>query len=173
MDVDADLRWPDFATLDLYCDRVASAVGRLSVNVFGMERGAGVKLAHHLGRALQFTNILRDIDEDAAIGRVYLPREALAHAGIMPSTPQALVLDPGVDTAARWLAPRAQMHFIEASALLASRPKGQLIAPRLMEEAYSRLLTRMMVQGWHAPRRRLRTSKWRLALSALRHMVLG
>ena len=65
MDVVADIRAPDFATFDLYCDRVASAVGRLSVRVFGMEREAGLALAHHLGRALQMTNILRDLDEDA------------------------------------------------------------------------------------------------------------
>ena len=82
MDVDADIRGPDFATLDLYCDRVASAVGRLSVKVFGMDESPDAKLAHHLGRALQFTNILRDLDEDAAMGRLYLPAEALAAAGI-------------------------------------------------------------------------------------------
>ena len=82
MDLDADLRAPDWATLDLYCDRVASAVGRLSVRIFGIEPKTGDRLAHHLGRALQLTNILRDLDEDAAIGRLYLPREALQHAGI-------------------------------------------------------------------------------------------
>ena len=62
MDVRADIRAPDHATLDLYCDRVACAVGRLSVRVFGMPREAGLALAHHLGRALQLTNILRDLD---------------------------------------------------------------------------------------------------------------
>ena len=77
MDVAEDIVAPDLATLDLYCDRVASAVGRLSIKVFGMEEGPGFELAHHLGRALQLTNILRDIDEDAAIGRLYLPREYL------------------------------------------------------------------------------------------------
>src|SRR5260370_33519451 len=81
MDVDEDIRAPDLATLDLYCDRVASAVGRLSVKVFGMDEGPGTELAHHLGRALQFTNILRDLDEDAAMGRLYLPAEALAASG--------------------------------------------------------------------------------------------
>jgi len=172
-DVDGDVRWPSFAEFDLYCDRVASAVGRLSVNVFGMERSEGVALAYHLGRALQFTNILRDIDEDASIGRVYLPMEALSHAGIRPTTPEALVADPGVDAAARWLAPRAQEHFRAAGAILAARPKGRLVAPRLMEEAYSRVLAQMLAQGWQAPRRRVSTSKWRLALSLLRHMVLG
>ena len=49
MDLDGDIRWPPYATLDLYCDRVASAVGRLSVRVFGMEREPGLALAHHLG----------------------------------------------------------------------------------------------------------------------------
>ena len=173
MDVDADIRWPDFATLDLYCDRVASAVGRLSVNVFGMDRATGVQLAHHLGRALQFTNILRDIDEDAAIGRVYLPAEALAVAGITPATPAALVADRRLDAAARWLAEPARGHFVAANAILAARPRGRLIAPRLMEEGYARLLTQMIAQGWQAPRLRLRTSKWRLVLAALRYSVLG
>ena len=56
---------------------MASAVGRLSVRVFGMPEAEGAALAHHLGRALQLTNILRDLDEDAAIDRLYLPREAL------------------------------------------------------------------------------------------------
>ena len=82
MDVPQDIRAPDLATLDLYCDRVASAVGRLSVRVFGLAQDDGILLAHHLGRALQLTNILRDIDEDAGIGRLYLPREGLLHAGI-------------------------------------------------------------------------------------------
>src|SRR5205807_5471756 len=68
MDVIADIRAPDDATLDVYCNRVASAVGRLSVRVFGMGHQDGVALAHHLGRALQLTNILRDLDADARVG---------------------------------------------------------------------------------------------------------
>src|SRR6185312_11412078 len=82
MDVAEDIVAPDLATLDLYCDRVASAVGRLSIKVFGMDEGPGFELAHHLGRALQLTNILRDIDEDADIGRLYLPREYLETATV-------------------------------------------------------------------------------------------
>ena len=173
MDVDADIRWPDYATLDLYCDRVASAVGRLSVNVFGMDRGPGVALAHHLGRALQLTNILRDIDEDAGIGRVYLPAEALAAAGIGPTTPEALCADVRLDTAARWLARHAEGHFGDAAAILAARPKGLLVAPRLMEVAYARLLRQMVSRGWAPPRGRVKVSKMLLALSALRFSLLG
>lgn len=172
MDLDRDIRWPDFAELDLYCDRVASAVGRLSVRVFGMERDTGLALAHHLGRALQFTNILRDIDEDAAIGRVYLPKEALDAAGIVPTTPEALAADARIDPAARWLAVKAQRHFAEANTILGARPKGHLVAPRLMDVAYSRVLERMMSQGWQPPRRRVRTSKLRLLWSILRFSLL-
>ncbi|MBS0268546.1 MAG: squalene/phytoene synthase family protein, partial [Proteobacteria bacterium] len=82
MDIVRDLRAPEWKVLDLYCDRAASAVGRLSVRIFGMEEGPGIELSHNLGRALQLTNILRDIDEDAAMGRLYLPKEALRECGL-------------------------------------------------------------------------------------------
>ena len=170
-DLDGEVRWPAFAELDLYCDRVASAVGRLSVKVFGMERETGIQLSHHLGRALQFTNILRDIDEDAGIGRVYLPREALDAAGIVPTTPAAVAADPRLDLAARWFAPKASEHFAAAHAILAAKPKGHLIAPRLMDSAYSRVLARMIRQGWQAPRQRIGTSKLRLVLALIRYSL--
>ena len=168
MDVEQDIRWPDFATLDLYCDRVASAVGRLSVKIFGMPDGDGKLLAHHLGRALQFTNILRDIDEDAGIGRVYLAREHLEAAGVSLTTPEALAHDPKVDAAARTLAVHAQAHFKEAQAILKRRPPGHLIAPRLMAAVYSPILDRMQAQGWAPPRRRIKVNKTALIFTALR-----
>ena len=103
MDVAADIRAPSYAVLDLYCDRVASAVGRLCVRVFGMDEGEGLALSHHLGRALQLTNILRDVDEDAGIGRLYLPAEGLAAGGIYSRDPAEVMRHPGIDAAARWL----------------------------------------------------------------------
>jgi phytoene synthase len=168
MDVEEDIRWPDFATLDLYCDRVASAVGRLSVKVFGMDDADGVPLAHHLGRALQFTNILRDIDEDAEIGRVYLAREFLDDAGITLGTPLQVTQDPRVDIAARQLAQRAKAHFAQADAILKRRPKGHLIAPRLMAAVYAPILKRMEAQGWAPPRTRIKVNKAALILTAVR-----
>ena len=114
MDVVADIRAPDDATLDLYCDRVASAVGRLSVRVFGMEEGDGIALAHHLGRALQLTNILRDLDEDAALGRLYLPAEALRAAGITTTDPAAVLASPALGQVCATLVERARRHFAEA-----------------------------------------------------------
>jgi len=173
MDVDQDIRAPDLATLDLYCDRVASAVGRLSVKVFGMDEAPGLTLAHHLGRALQLTNILRDLDEDATIGRLYMPAELLAAAGIESDDPAVVVDDPRLATAATALAALAKDHYAKAQAVLAERPKGRMIAPRLMYGVYSRILERMTQIGWAPPRSRVRVSKLELIWILIRRGLLG
>ncbi|WP_404368118.1 presqualene diphosphate synthase HpnD [Sphingomonas sp. MMS24-J45] len=167
-DVERDVRWPTFEELDLYCDRVASAVGRLSVKIFGMDDAVGIDLAYHLGRALQFTNILRDVDEDADIGRVYLPAEPLLAAGVELLDPITVVGDPRVDAACRFLAAKAHEHFRAAEAILAQRPRGHLIAPRLMAAVYAPILRRMEAVGWAPPRKRIKTNKPALLLTALR-----
>ena len=172
MDVAGDIRWPPMAELDLYCDRVASAVGRLSVRVFGMDEALGIALAFDLGRALQLTNILRDIDEDAAIGRVYLPQEALTATGIALTTPMEVIADPRVDTACRALAKVAHAHYAKAHAILAARPRGHLIAPRLMEAVYSKVLKRTEAIGWAPPRRRVTMSKPALLWTVARLLVM-
>jgi phytoene synthase len=173
MDVAADIRAPDLTTLDLYCDRVASAVGRLSTRIFGMEAAPGLALAHHLGRALQLTNILRDLDEDAGIGRLYLPRELLAEAGIDAEEPAAAIADPRVDLACRALAERALAHFAEADRVLRARPQGRLLAPRIMGDVYRSLLQDMLAAGWAPPRRRVRIGKPRLFWILARRGLFG
>ena len=171
MDAVEDIRAPSLETLDLYCDRVASAVGRLSVKVFGMDDGPGRKLAHHLGRALQLTNILRDIDEDAAIGRLYLPREYLVEAGIAGSEPLEVIANPALDTACRAVARLAHEHYRAADAVMRARPRprGYLCAPRLMGAVYSRILAQTERAGWAPPRRRQRMARWHLLWLALCH----
>jgi squalene synthase HpnD len=173
MDVDADIRAPDLEALNLYCDRVAVAVGRLSIRIFGMEEGPGLQLAHRLGRALQLTNILRDLDEDAAIGRLYLPRELLAKAGIVTTDPGAAIGDPRVDGACRELAALALEHFAAADRVMRARPRGRLLAPRLMSAVYRTILQRMLVEGWVAPRRRVRIGKPRLLWIVARCSIFG
>ena len=173
MDIEADICAPDTATLDLYCDRVASAVGRLSVRIFGMEHEPGLTLAHHLCRALQLTNILRDIDEDAAIGRAYLPREHLLAAGVNIETPAHIAMDDNVDAACRDVAALAHVHFAAASKVLASRPKGHLIAPRLMAAVYSKILRRMEAASWRGPRHRIKVGKAELIWTVVRVGLLG
>ncbi len=173
MDVEADIRAPDLATLGLYCDRVAVAVGRLSTRVFGMEEAPGGELAHHLGRALQLTNILRDLDEDAAVGRLYLPRELLMRAGIESTEPAAVIGDARVDGACRALAAQALDHFKAADRLMRSKPRGSLLAPRLMGAVYRALLDRMLAEGWAPPRRRVRIGKPYLLYLVVRCSVFG
>ena len=87
---------PTSPTLDLYCDRVASAVGHLSVRVFGDPSPAAAPRRRSLGRALQLTNILRDLDEDARRGRLYLPRELLDRHGIRGAEPVTVLAPSGV-----------------------------------------------------------------------------
>ncbi len=171
MDVRADIRAPDLATLDLYCDRVASAVGRLSVRVFGMPEKDGIELAHHLGRALQLTNTLRDIDEDAGIGRLYLPRELLEQESITGNDPQAVLAEPALARVCAAVAALASEHFKQADAIMARRPRTQVRAPRIMGEAYKRILRRLTARGWAAPRERIKLSKSEFAQILIRSYV--
>jgi len=172
MDVVADIRAPDLATFDLYCDRVSSAVGRLSVRVFGMEKQDGLALAHHLGRALQITNILRDLDEDAAIGRLYLPREALADAGIATGDPAAVLASPAIGQACAAVATRAERHFAEAEAIMARSARRTVRTPRIMATAYRMMFDQMIARGWQAPRRPVRLRRWQFLWILLRCAIL-
>jgi phytoene synthase len=169
MDVDSDIVAPDAATLDLYCDRVASAVGRLSVRVFGMPEDDGVALAHHLGRALQLTNILRDIDEDASIGRLYLPRENLAAAGVMDPTPEKVAAMGDLDAVCLPLLAQAKDHFEKADAIMAERPRDEIRAPKIMSLAYGAIWRKLAARGFAKPRETIKTPKLTLIGAILRY----
>jgi phytoene synthase len=171
MDVLETVTAPDWATLDLYCDRVASAVGRLSVRVFGMDEAPGIALAHHLGRALQLTNILRDIDEDAAIDRLYLPREALLRAGVTELTPMTAVAHPAIGKVCELVSARAEAHFAEAHGILAKTPRVAARTPRIMAEAYRLILSKLIVRGWDAPRASVKPRKSRYLWIVLRCLL--
>jgi len=172
MDVVADIRAPDWAKLDAYCDRVASAVGRLCVRVFGMEEKAGIALAYHLGRALQLTNILRDVDEDAAIGRLYLPREALQAANILTNDPAAVLAHPRLGEACAEVVARAQGHFAEADRIMKKCTRKSVRAPRIMSAAYQAILRKLVKRGWAAPRAPVKVSKPLLLLTILRYALI-
>jgi phytoene synthase len=169
MDAERDIRAPSLADLDLYCDRVASAVGRLSIKIFGMDEDPGFDLAHHLGRALQLTNILRDVDEDAAIGRLYLPREYLEEMDCCRQMdPAAIVAKPEIDMVCRKVAALAHRHYDAANRILAARPKGRIKTPRLMGAVYSEILRLSEAQGFAPPRHRASLPKSKLLSLVLR-----
>jgi phytoene synthase len=172
MDVPQDIRAPDLATLDLYCDRVASAVGRLSVRVFGVPEDDGILLAHHLGRALQLTNILRDIDEDAGIGRLYLPREGLLHAGITSAEPFKVISDPALPKVCAPLVTRARAHFEKADEVMARNRRRVVRAPRIMSKYYRAILELLVARGFAAPRAPVRLNKLSRIAILLRYALI-
>jgi len=172
MDVPQDIRAPDLATLDLYCDRVASAVGRLSVRVFGLPESDGISLAHHLGRALQLTNILRDIDEDAGIGRLYLPREGLLHAGITSNDPQKVIAERALPKACVSLVERAKMHFEKADEIMKRNSRRAVRAPRIMSKYYRAILELLIARGFALPRAPVRVGKIAKLAILLRYSII-
>lgn len=173
MDVDgapdaAGMIAPDMATLRLYCSRVAGAVGLLLVRIFADDRRPDDDaFALALGEALQLTNILRDIDEDAALGRLYLPQEALAAAGIATADPAAALRHPDLPQACHWLAAQAERRFADAAVLLAGCGRRRLWPAAAMMTLYRRLLDRMVARGWDGPRRRPRLTGRECALAAI------
>jgi presqualene diphosphate synthase len=171
MDVLNNIQAPDFVTLDLYCDRVASAVGRLSVRVFRLPKEEGRQLAEHLGRALQLTNILRDLDEDAAINRLYLPREFLAEAAITSTGPGTVLAHPALPEVCGRIVALARWRFAEADKIMNAHPRRMVRTPRVMSEAYKSILAALVARGWSSPRPQVKLSKPRLAVILLRHFI--
>jgi squalene synthase HpnD len=159
MDAGAPLRAPSMAELDLYCARVASAVGLLSVRVFGAPVEEGKRVAHALGRAFQLTNILRDLAEDAALGRLYLPRELLAGNGIDSRDPAVVLRHPNLSRVCAELARLAQGYFDQATVAMAACPRRTMRPARVMMEVYRRILHRLVARGWHRPEERVSLPK--------------
>ncbi len=168
MDAGAPIVAPSLAMLDLYCDRVAAAVGHLSVRAFGDGSPAADEVAHALGRALQLTNILRDIAEDAARGRLYLPREWLDEAGV-PATPEGALASPGLPAVCARLAALAHRYFDDARAAMARCDRRAMKPARLMGATYAALLARLEWRGWSQPAGRVSLPKWQKLWLALRH----
>lgn len=168
MDAAGPIVAPDMATLRLYCARVAGAVGLLSVRIFGIAEDAGRRLADALGEAVQLVNILRDIDEDAELGRLYLPREALARDGV-PAEPAAAIRHPGLDGVACELLVLARTRFAEAERVMAGQVRRTTRTPRIIHAVYSRLADRLEATGFAFPRTRVRLGTAEKLAIALRH----
>ena len=168
MDAETVIVAPGLATLDLYCDRVAAAVGRLSVRAFGDSSPAADKVAWSLGRALQLTNILRDIKEDADRGRLYLPAEYLDFAHV-PHDPIAALHSTALPVVCARLAADARGHFREARAQMALCDRAAMKPARLMGETYAAILTCLEQSRWRDPSQRVSLPMWRKLWLLLRY----
>jgi presqualene diphosphate synthase len=111
MDSQRDIRAPSLAELDLYCARVAVAIGLLSMRILGVTTPAGERVAGALGRAIRLTNILRDLTEDGARHRLYLPRELLLAHGIVATMPSYVLAQPALPAVCQDLARLAENHY--------------------------------------------------------------
>ena len=148
MDVAGSVRIADMDELRHYCDLVACAVGRISARIFGLPQDLGDALAAALGEALQLTNILRDLDEDARVDRLYIPQTLLNAHGVVATKPSEILTDPAISDVCEDIAQIAQNRFDEAAiilALCAHRPARPAI---IMMESYRCVLQRLRRRGW-------------------------
>ncbi len=148
MDAAEDINAPSLEELDLYCDRVAGAVGRISAKIFGASQDQADRVANALGRALQLTNILRDLAEDAARGRLYLPSELLDKYGITERAPSAVLADRNLSKVCAEIAALAHKCYAEAGAAMKACPPGTMRPARVMGAVYADILARLEKRGW-------------------------
>lgn len=172
MDADERVRLGDMDELELYCDRVAAAVGRLSVRVFGMPEQEGDDLAAALGQALQLTNILRDLAEDAARDRLYLPADLLRAHGIPADDADAVLRAGNLHLVCELLADIARRRFAEADRLIRAAERDQVRPAAMMMAVYRELLAELTARGWRDPHRRVQLPRWRKLWLAFRYGVL-
>jgi phytoene synthase len=142
--------------LNLYGRRVAGSVGALSIRIFGAP--SAHDFAVGLGRTLQLVNILRDVDEDAACERVYVPLSRLAQLGVQDAPAAALVADPRFARVCANLAEEAQSGFAAADMALRHLDRRALKPAILMMENYRRVLDRLQARGWGVRQGKLRLS---------------
>ena len=142
MDLDVK-RYPDFEALDQYCYRVASVVGLLSIEIFGYQHPGCKDYAVHLGKALQLTNILRDVRGDAERGRIYLPLAELSRFGVREEELLRFEYSPRFRDLARSVAQRARQFYQLASETLPPADRRAMGTAELMGSVYWRLLRKL------------------------------
>ena len=148
MDAVPEVRITDMDELTLYCDRVACAVGRLSVQIFGLGEEMGKKLAFAQGQALQLTNILRDIADDARQGRLYIPRDLLDFYNIAAGDLSSVLRHPAFPKACETLAGVAEQNFEKADAVIAECDHVKIRPAIVMMETYRRIFAKLKRRGW-------------------------
>lgn len=149
--VEADLditRYETWEQLDLYCHRVASVVGLLSIEIFGYTDARCRDYAVHLGKALQLTNILRDVGDDATRGRIYLPLEELRRHAVGEADVLQGRHTPAFRALAEAVAARARAHYFAARMALPAADRKSMIAAELMGAVYWRLLRKLEAHGF-------------------------
>jgi squalene synthase HpnD len=137
------LRYPTFAQLEQYCYRVASAVGLVSIDIFGCRHPQTRDYAVALGMAFQLTNILRDVKKDASFGRIYLPLDEMAASGVTESEIMEGRFNERMRPLFRFQHLRARHYFAKAHRLMVPSDRPKLLAAEIMREVYEELLNKI------------------------------
>jgi phytoene synthase len=154
-------RYKTFDDLYLYCYRVASVVGLMSIEIFGYGNPATRQYAVDMGLALQITNILRDLKPDAALGRIYLPQEDLERFGYTEQDLLANRYTPAFVQLMRFQAQRARGYYEAAARSLPPEDRRALSAARAMGATYRRLLEKIEKADYRVFDGRISLSKTR------------
>jgi phytoene synthase len=173
MKAQTDIRAPSLAQLDRYCECVAVAVGRLLLRIFGDETPAGERVAAELGRALQLTQILRDLAEDAKRHRLFLPRELLQTHGIFATTPSWVLAQPTLPDVCRDFAAMAERHYAAAAEAIAACRRSTMRPAAVMLGIHRALLDELLARGWRRLDDPVQISSWRELALLLRHGLTG
>jgi phytoene synthase len=167
-------RYGTFRDLRAYCERVASAVGLAAIEIFGYRNPQTRQYATEMGVALQLTNILRDVAPDAVRGRLYLPLEDLAEAGVSEQTFMDVALgraarSAAIDAVLSRLGRRARDQFASAERALPGEDRRSMLSAQMMGAVYREILRRLEASGYPlgARLRLTRMSKLRVAARCL------
>ena len=167
-----NVRYETFEELRVYCYRVASAVGLVSIEIFGYRNPACRDYAIQLGLALQMTNIIRDVGKDLRNGRIYLPQEDLARFGYSEEDLRQRKYDERFVRLMEFEAARADEFFAQAASLLPPEERRAMIAAEIMASVYRALLRRMKADRFRVFEKEYRLNKmekgFRIAAQLLR-----
>ncbi len=160
--------YADFKALSLYCYRVASVVGLLTVEIFGYQNRQTLRYAHDLGMAFQLTNILRDVREDAMRGRVYIPQDEMKKFGVSQHDLHQPISNDATHALFQFQADRARDYYRKAFALLPDEDRYSQLSGLLMAEIYSALLDEIEADGFRVLEHKIKLSPSRKLYLSLR-----
>lgn len=169
-------RYETFEALAEYLDRVASAVGRVTMQVFGLDPGRLAAYGRAGGFAVQLTNILRDVKEDALRGRVYLPQEDLRRFGVAEAELTAAAPSEALRALVRFEVERARGLYDEARRAISDRDRRVLLPLEAIVRIYARLLDAIEARGYDVLSARVAVPGWKkaaLGLDTLARAKLG
>ena len=166
-------RYPDFPALKEYCDRVAGAVGLVSLHVFGFSDASAPRHAADLGVAMQLVNIMRDVAEDAERDRIYLPADEMAAHGVSEAEVMDGVASPGFRALMRAQGERARDYFARGERLLPLLDRRARMCVSMLSGLYREILVRIEARDYDVFGERVRLSTARKVALMAHSAVAG